>query len=33
MLAAVSSFVDTGGWGQAELAYMERNAGYFESRL
>ena len=37
MLASVRGFVelypDTGGWGQAELAYMERNTPLFERRL
>jgi aminoglycoside phosphotransferase (APT) family kinase protein len=36
MLAAVRGFVDrhdTGDWGRAELAYMERNAEFFERRL
>jgi hypothetical protein len=36
MLAAVRSFVDrydTGDWGRNELAYMERNADFFERRL
>jgi len=37
MLDAVRGFVerypDTGGWGQNELAYMERNAALFERRL
>jgi len=36
MLAAVRGFVDrhdTGDWGLNELAYMERNADFFEQRL
>jgi len=36
MLDAVRGFVDrhdTGNWGANELAYMERNAGFFERRL
>jgi hypothetical protein len=36
MLAAVRGFVerhDTGHWGRNELAYMERNAAFFERRL
>jgi hypothetical protein len=36
MLAAVRGFVDrhdTGDWGRNELAYMERNADFFERRL
>lgn len=36
MLASVRGFVDrhdTGDWGRNELAYMERNADFFEQRL
>jgi hypothetical protein len=37
MLTAVRGFVarypNTGGWGQDELAYMERNADFFAQQL